>query len=293
MIRDYRISTLYILVWIVLIACATFFNSYDVAFTELSEQKILELKLIQVFSAFVIFAAPALIFVKLFASNGFYFLELNRLSSFKNLMWVVVLFLVAIPGINLLAERNASLHLPESFRNFENWARAAEQQAKVMTYAFLNMKSISDLIINIFVIGFVAAFTEELFFRGMIQKHLVQLFESPHIAIWLSAALFSFLHGQFLGFFPRLLLGAMLGYVFHYSNSLWASIIGHFINNSIQVIIAYALLDHFNIEEINTMQSSTAEQWIGYISGVCTVVFMIHFIRNNKSELKFNKNLNS
>lgn len=57
-----------------------------------------------------------------------------------------------------------------------------------------------------------------------------------HAAIWIAAAVFSAIHMQFFGFFPRLLLGALFGYVFYWSGSLWTSVALHATNNIIYVL---------------------------------------------------------
>ena len=47
-----------------------------------------------------------------------------------------------------------------------------------------------------------------------------------HLSVWISAALFSAIHMQFFGFVPRMLLGALFGYLVAYSGSLWPAIVG-------------------------------------------------------------------
>jgi len=62
---------------------------------------------------------------------------------------------------------------------------------------------------------------------------------NPHIAIFLSAAIFSFIHFQFYGFLPRMFLGLLMGYMFYITNSLWTSILMHFVNNGSAVVLYY------------------------------------------------------
>jgi len=74
---------------------------------------------------------------------------------------------------------------------------------------------------------FAAPVFEELIFRGTIQPMLSNLFRSPHIAIWISAILFSAIHLQLAGFIPRVILGALLGYLTFWSKSIYPSIFAH------------------------------------------------------------------
>jgi hypothetical protein len=59
------------------------------------------------------------------------------------------------------------------------------------------------------------------------------------VAVWVAAILFSAIHMQFLGFVPRLFMGAALGYLFLWSGNLWYPIIAHFANNAMAVVLVY------------------------------------------------------
>ena len=89
---------------------------------------------------------------------------------------------------------------------------------------------------------------EELAFRGVLQQTLIGKNSNPPWGIWGAAFIFSFIHFQFFGFLPRLLLGAFFGYLFYWSKSLWLPILGHFINNTSAVLIAFYLKEN-GIEE--------------------------------------------
>ena len=88
------------------------------------------------------------------------------------------------------------------------------------------------------VIALIPAVGEELTFRGVLQQSLTRKM-NPHVAIFLSAAIFSFIHFQFYGFLPRLFLGLLLGYMFYITGSLWTSILMHFLNNGTAVVLYY------------------------------------------------------
>ena len=72
----------------------------------------------------------------------------------------------------------------------------------------------------------------------MIQQKIAEQI-SEHGAIWLTAILFSAIHLQFQGFLPRMLLGAVLGYLFLGSKNLWVPIFAHFVFNASQLLIQY------------------------------------------------------
>jgi len=99
--------------------------------------------------------------------------------------------------------------------------------------------TISGLALNIIMVGVIPAIGEELFFRGVLQKNLIKITNNAHLGIIISAFIFSAVHMQFYGFLPRMLLGMVLGYVFFWSGSIWASIAVHFIYNTMAVIGYY------------------------------------------------------
>ncbi len=84
-----------------------------------------------------------------------------------------------------------------------------------------------------------AALSEELFFRGLIQRSMQNVCKNVHVAVWVTAILFSAFHMQFYGFLPRMLMGAYLGYLFLWSGSLWVSIMAHFVNNGMAVLLIW------------------------------------------------------
>ena len=102
----------------------------------------------------------------------------------------------------------------------EKWMKDAEESAAEITKAFLDVKTIPGLVFNVFMIAFLPAVGEELLFRGIIQRIFTDMTKSHHWGIWISAILFSAMHFQFYGFVPRVLLGALFGYLLVWSGSI-------------------------------------------------------------------------
>ena len=102
-----------------------------------------------------------------------------------------------------------------------------------------NFNSIGQMLGGVFVIGLLPAIGEELVFRGLIQREIWRGTMKIHLSIWLSAAIFSTIHFQFYGFVPRLLLGALFGYLYYWSGNLLIPIFSHFVNNAFIVVMTY------------------------------------------------------
>ena len=160
----------------------------------------------------------------------FFKLSLSPLP--KVLIFSFLFLMVSLPFVSLSAWLNQLLPLPE-------WATNVEADTAKMISALLSVDSPIEWMLNLLVIAAIPAFGEELFFRGIVQTKLINYFNSPHLAIWLGAFFFSAFHFQFEGLFPRIVLGAVLGYLYYWSNNLWIPIILHFFNNAILVSAPY------------------------------------------------------
>ena len=121
------------------------------------------------------------------------------------------------------------------------------ENTRALQEALLKMDTPIDLILNLLLVGVLAGVGEELLFRGGLQRILANLFKNIHAAIWVSAIIFSAIHGELQGFLPRMLMGAIFGYVLWRTGSLWIPILMHIAFNSIQVVGTY-----LSPEEINT-----------------------------------------
>lgn len=160
----------------------------------------------------------------------------------------VLLVICGIPAINLLADLNSRIVLPECLSAIEQRMRAMEDSAAALTERFLKADNLWGLTVNIGLMALLPALAEELSFRGVLQQ-LVAGKEAPgrlsartHGAVWLTAVVFSAIHMQFYGFIPRMLLGALLGYAFAWTGCLWVPITMHFTNN-VLAVVSYYILD--------------------------------------------------
>jgi len=96
------------------------------------------------------------------------------------------------------------------------------------------------LILNLVLAGILAPLVEETLFRGVIFGSLQAYFGKWTSAV-LSAAVFSALHFQAYGFFPRFVLGMVLAYLYIKYKSLYPAIALHALNNIIATVIAACL----------------------------------------------------
>lgn len=203
-----------------------------------SPKEINMLKVLQVISSTLIFILPATVFCRVLRPERNAFLQMNSAPHFYFAITAVACIFFAFPAVSGLESWNSHLHLP-GMNGTEEWMRLKENQAEKITLMFFEDRSVTGLLINIFVMGFIAALSEEVFFRGLLQQIMIKNRINPHAAIIITAILFSAFHLQFFGFIPRLFLGIVLGYLYYLTQNLWVSIIGHFFNNSFAVVAMY------------------------------------------------------
>lgn len=158
------------------------------------------------------------------------------LFSIPLVLGLVFTFMIAD---SVVIEWNQNIHFPEFLKSFGDWARQKEDELAALTKLFTNFHSPVEFIVALIVVGVLAGVCEEFLFRGIIQNELYKGTQNIHVAIWVSAFLFSAIHVQFFGFVPRMLLGALFGYLYHWSGNLAVPMFAHFTNNSFSVVMIY------------------------------------------------------
>lgn len=167
----------------------------------------------------------------------------RRQLGFKQRTWkgffplAALIIVVALPFVEWLLIPESAFRLPEALGGVEEWAKERETNTGGTIVALLDSPSVLVLMANILVFAAIPAIAEEMFFRGFLLGTLKRIM-GLHTAVWLSAVIFSIFHFQFMGFFSRIILGALLGYFFVYSGSLWASIAAHFMHNLLNIALA-------------------------------------------------------
>src|SRR5574342_1318882 len=86
----------------------------------------------------------------------------------------------------------------------------------------------------------IAPFVEELFFRGFLFQGFRQKYGWLP-ALLLSSAIFGVAHLDPVSLIPTFVLGCVLAYVYHRSNSVWPGILFHAAVNSMSLIAVYVI----------------------------------------------------
>lgn len=188
----------------------------------------------------------------------------------QGVVMVVVVVVVFMVVNSVAAAWNENVTLPD-------WARSTEDKLRELTKFLTTFDTPGEFVMALVVIAVLPAVGEELVFRGILQREFFLATRNIHLSIWVSAIIFSAIHMQFFGFVPRLLLGALFGYLFYWSGSLPMAILAHFVNNAFTVTALYlyqrGLLDiDFDIE------STEPAPWPAVVgSALATAVLLYAF----------------
>lgn len=213
-------------------------------------------KLVQGFNTIGMYLMPALVGAYLLSHEPARFIGT---TSFPKPAWLIGIALVLAAYSmgamsDLLYRLSILLPWPESISSsFE-----ASQEIMLGTYEnILAMEGAMDFLEVLVIMAVLPAVAEESLFRGLIQP-LLRKRLNPHLAIFISSAIFALLHQQYLAFFSIFILGSLLGYLREWSGSIWPSTILHFLNNASIVVMVY----FFDYDYRESLQGDQGPNWL-------------------------------
>lgn len=202
-----------------------------------------------------------------------------------NLLLITIVMVFSFMIVNtVFIEWNASISLPEFMSGFEIWATDLEESMADITKYLTNFESNSYFLLTLIIIAIIPGVGEELLFRGYLQNIFRKMIKNDHVAVWLAAILFSAIHFQFYGFVPRMLLGALFGYLYLWTGNLLIPITAHFLNNFISLLALFVYqkgLTDFDAESTEALPMIYVA-----IFSVLFVAMVIYFKNNVEKTVK-------
>lgn len=192
--------------------------------------------------------------------------------KFKNILLLLPVLFGFVLVNSFFIYWNMQVDFPEFMSEFENWAIFKEEEIMKITLYLTDFENITEFIAGIIVIGLLAGIGEEYLFRGILQPKLHLYTGNPHAGIWITAIIFSAIHIQFYGFLPRVMLGALFGYLYLYSGSLIYPILAHILNNTFTIVAVY--LNKLGVIEFD-IEGGAAAEWYYVLFGLG--LFLISF----------------
>ncbi|MCZ4407885.1 CPBP family intramembrane metalloprotease [Cryomorphaceae bacterium 1068] len=244
-------------------------------------------RLLLFFQHLGLFVVPALIFGRLSSTDWKKYLGFRFVMPRIAIASVLVM-VAALPLINVLAWLNEGLVLPEFLSGLEEAFAGMEETAQKLTMAIAGTGSIVSLAINIVLVALLPALGEEMVFRGLLIPILRKWTGNVHVAVWTSAFLFSAMHFQFYGFLPRFVLGALLGYLFVWSKSIWAPVLAHFVNNALALFLLFMIARGNISEEVDSFDPELSD-WLLVVASAIAVSGLIFYIMKYAKGWKDNR----
>lgn len=269
-----------LLIFILLLVFGLVFSSVLAAFFMLSGDgmnDITNVQIGQVISQVFGFMLPPILYVMLVKEKPFNYLGFKKLQPWS-LLGIVAIFTI-IPFLAMVTEWNDNVSLPESMASLEQKLRYIQEVANDTTERFMTEGSLFS---GLLIVAALAAISEELLFRSVIQKAFVKLCKNAHVGIIITAIVFSAFHGDFFGFVPRFILGLMLGYMFYLSGSIFPSMLMHFVNNGTIVMLYY--LNKKEVINVDIETFGLTDNVLVIILSIVTTVAI--FIACNRLRLK-------
>ncbi|MCE2776063.1 MAG: CPBP family intramembrane metalloprotease [Algoriphagus sp.] len=178
--------------------------------------------------------------------------QLSRVNG-KNMALVTAMTVGGMLFNGLLMYWNSHLVLPEFLSGVEQWMRDMETQLMELTQFLTDFQSIPELLTGILVIG-----------------------------VFAGVGIFSAIHAQFFGFLPRVFLGALFGYLYHYTGSLFYPILGHILNNALTLLLVYSANQGFIDLDV---QATDTVSYPGAIVGFLVLILgFLYFKKVNRGK---------
>lgn len=224
---------------------------------------------------------PALIFSKLIYEN------VGKIIRLRIPDWTeIILFVV---GIGILTPLLQSYLYIQNYY-IELWAKHSESintlksffdslnELVDKTYGnLLRASNVPELLLVVLVVAVVPAVSEEVMFRGFIQRSF-ELKIKPFIAAFLTAIFFSLYHFNPYGLIPLAVLGFYFGFAAYTSKTLLIPVLLHFLNNFTAVMLYFIIGSEELIKSDVSAKSGEDLGFYTLVTIALTIVFALLII---------------
>ena len=201
-----------------------------------------------------------------------------------NWFWFSILFVfVCIPLMGLMLNLNNLIDFSQ-WPDLYAWLQQKEVESNQIYESLIGDRTTSSFVVCIVFMALLPALVEEVFFRGFLMNVFNGIFNNMHVAILITAFLFSAMHLQFMKFIPMFFLATVFGYAAYWTGSILTSIVAHFINNSLAVIQLFYFSDGDYAKSLDQSQSLSLPVNITLIIAAITLFIFIQ----RKSSIKTN-----
>ena len=134
-----------------------------------------------------------------------------------------------------------------------------------------------ELIVGILIIAVTPAICEEMLHRGLMLRAYEK--RGTYRAVFITALFFGFFHFDITNFFGTAFLGLVIAYYVVRTNSIFAGMLAHFLNNSLAECIQYFLGDN-SVQKTITISSQELGGYVLYgIAGAILLAVLLLFFK--------------
>ena len=246
------------------------------------------LKFLQGFNTLGTFLMPALIMAYLISPFPSDYLQIN---TFPRKGWLVLILIVCITlGSTVISDAlirlTYEIPFPAFMSGFKEYLDELQGMTEQHIASLLEISGLWEFLEIFMIMAILPAVCEETLFRGIVQPLFIKGFRNVHIGIIVTSIIFGLLHQQFYSFLSITALSVVLGYLKHWSKSLWVPIVMHLLNNGTIIIAVY----FFNVPLDDLADGSTTWDVYYFIPGVIAFtmgLFFLHKLLNNKTDTGF------
>ncbi|MBO9591923.1 MAG: CPBP family intramembrane metalloprotease [Niabella sp.] len=233
-----------------------------------------EIQLLQTLQAVLGFLVPTLVTASFLSRKPLELVGFSQKPQGNQVVFSIAIILCGL-GISAgLGHLSYQLPLPAGLKAvFNDWEKLYASQAA----GLVSFKSIPDLLISIVVLALVPAVCEEAFFRGGLQNFMYRGNRNLWLSVIVVSVIFSIVHMSGYGFLSRLALGVILGLIYQLSGNIWLSILAHFINNALAVIVMYT-----QVQSGKSIAEAMSDKSGSYLGLLAVPVVALLFMQMNK-----------
>lgn len=235
--------------------------------------------LTQLLSQIGIFLIPPILFAYVTHPRPKQFLGIRKPGKPIQWLLVVCLILGALPIEMSIAALIQKIGLSES-------VLAEQKKYEGMMKGIMNMNSTGDVLFTLLVMAVMPALGEELLFRGVMMRFAAKRFKSMLWPIVIVSVIFALAHtGNITGMFSIFFAGVVLALIYYLTGSLVASMLAHFVNNGVQVLLAYMGRQN---GEVGSMVHDNEVPWMFAVTGLIVFSGALYMLWQNRTPLPAN-----
>ncbi len=229
----------------------------------------------QILSQFVFLLIPIYYFSRLHTSEIRNYVFLN--TSNLGLGWLLIPASVIVfqPIMQFLSGLERMIPWPNQFIE-------VREQLESLLKTMINADSVPELIVVLIMAAFTPAICEEFYFRGYFLRNMSRKY-SGKSAVIISGLIFGLFHFNPFQLTGLILMGIYFSFLTWHYQSLWASMIAHFTNNSLVVIAYYISKEQMidvNLDDPNLQIPMN----MVLISSVLFAVFLLIILNSKKAD---------